>query len=85
MENIQRYFFIVKIVLYSKKIDVILSLNQLEHKSEIKDLVELTFLEVLVQKTETLKTSHVRCPIKSKSCILLDNRIKLSGCNTIYN
>ena len=82
MENIQRYVFIVKIVLYSKKIDVILSLNQLEHKSEIKDLIELTFLEVLVQKTET---SHVRCPIKSKSCILLDNQIKLSGCNTIYN
>ena len=36
MENIQRYFFIVKIVLYSKKIDVILSLNQLEHKSDDK-------------------------------------------------
>ena len=67
MENIQRYFFIVKRVLYSKKIDVILSLNQLEHKSEIKDLVELTFLEVLVQMETCWKLEKLlMCVVRQK-------------------
>ena len=58
------------------KNDVKRSLNQSEQKSEIKDLVGLTFLDVLVQGYRDFrKTSCVLCPEKSKSCVLLSNQI----------